>query len=57
MLDLLVPEHRPSMPGDDTRALARSIRTLGLDVERIIAVHGRPGTRADLERTLARSDP
>jgi len=56
MLDLLVPENRPSMPGDDTRALARSIASLGLDVDRIIAVHGRPGTRADLDRTLARTD-
>ena len=56
MLDLLVPEGRPSMPGDDTRALARSINSLGLDVDRIIAVHGRPGTRADLERTVARTD-
>ena len=56
MLDLLVPENRPSMPGDDTRALAKSIAKLGLDVDRIIAVHGRPGTRADLERTLARTD-
>ena len=56
MLDLLVPENRPSMPGDDTRALAKSIAALGLDVDRIIAVHGRPGTRADLDRTLARTD-
>ena len=54
MLDLLVPENKPSMPGDDTRALAKSIAALGLDVDRIIAVHGRPGTRADLERTVAR---
>jgi len=57
VLDLLVPENRPSMPGDDTRALAKSIAALGLDVDRIIAVHGRPGTRADLDRTLARTDP
>lgn len=56
MLDLLVPEHKPSMPGDDTRALAKSIAALGLDVDRIIAVHGRPGTRADLERSVARQD-
>ena len=56
MLDLLVPENRPAMPGDDTRALAKSITALGLDVDRIIAVHGRPGTRADLDRTLARTD-
>lgn len=54
MLDLLVPENRPSMPGDDTRALGKSIGKLGLDVDRIIPVHGRPGTRADLDRTLAR---
>ena len=56
MLDLLVPEGKPSMPGNDTRALAKSIRALGLDVDRIIAVHGRPGTRADLDRTVARTD-
>ena len=56
MLDLLVPEDRPSMPGDDTRALAKTIAKLGLDVDKIIPVHGRPGTRADLERTVARTD-
>jgi glyoxylase-like metal-dependent hydrolase (beta-lactamase superfamily II) len=55
MLDLLVPEGEPSMPGDDTRALARAIGTFGLDVDRIVPVHGRPGTKADLDRTLARS--
>jgi glyoxylase-like metal-dependent hydrolase (beta-lactamase superfamily II) len=56
MLDLLVPEGQPSMPGDDTRALARAIAGLGLDVDRIVPVHGRMGDRSDLERTLARTD-
>ncbi|HJP90582.1 MAG TPA: MBL fold metallo-hydrolase [Pyrinomonadaceae bacterium] len=53
MLDLDVPEGQPGHAGDDTVALLEKVRQLGLKVELIIPVHGRLGTLADLESTVA----
>ena len=39
--------------GSDTVNMAKKIRALGLDVERIIPVHGVPSTRPALEKGLA----
>lgn len=55
-LDLDVPaEHTGTgAVGDDTADLARKIDALGLTVDRIVPVHGRIGTIADLRESLAR---
>lgn len=53
MLDLDVPHGQPGHAGDDTVALLEKVRQLGLQVEQIIPVHGRLGTLADLESTVA----
>ncbi len=51
--DLLdIGEGRPSAGGEDTEQLAAKIRELKLDVERIIPIHGLPGTLRDLEKSL-----
>jgi hypothetical protein len=53
MLDIEEPG-RTGTAGDDTIQLARAIDSLGLDVARIVPVHGKPGTMADLRQSLAR---
>jgi glyoxylase-like metal-dependent hydrolase (beta-lactamase superfamily II) len=45
---------RVGTAGDDTALLARTIDSLRLDVARIVPVHGKPGTMADLRQALAR---
>lgn len=44
----------PAIGGDDTRALARRIEELGLDVTMVVPVHGRVGTLNDLRQALKR---
>lgn len=51
MLD--IHEAGTSPAGNDTVDLAEQLKKLGLNVERIIPVHGRMGTMADLEQALA----
>lgn len=51
MLD--IPEAGTPPAGNDTVDLAEQIKKLGLNVERIIPVHGRMGTMADLEQALS----
>jgi len=53
MLDISVPGH-VGTGGDDTADLAAKIAKLGLQVERIVPVHGQIGTMADLQQALAR---
>ena len=53
MLDIDVPPGQTPIAGDDTDALRRRIRELGLNVATIVPAHGRVGTHADLE-TAAR---
>jgi glyoxylase-like metal-dependent hydrolase (beta-lactamase superfamily II) len=48
----VISTEQPSA-GSDTVSMARTIRNLGLDVERIIPVHGTPGTLAMLRAALA----
>ena len=43
---------RPNAGGEDTEQLAAKLRELHLDVERIIPIHGMPGTLRDLEKAL-----
>lgn len=51
--DLLdIPGGKPAAGGEDTEQLAAALRELGLDVERIIPIHGSPGTVSDLERAV-----
>lgn len=45
---------RTGTAGDDTVELARAIERLGLDVQKIVPVHGKPGTMDDLRQSLAR---
>jgi glyoxylase-like metal-dependent hydrolase (beta-lactamase superfamily II) len=49
--DILSPDL--AIAGSDTVSLARRIQQLGLDVERIVPVHGPPGTMAMLRDALA----
>ena len=44
----------PAAGGDDTADFARKVRALGLAFDRLIPVHGEPGTAADLEKSLRR---
>jgi glyoxylase-like metal-dependent hydrolase (beta-lactamase superfamily II) len=53
MFDIELPG-RTGTGGDDTVDLADKIKRLGLEVERIIPVHGRPGTMDDLRTSLSR---
>ncbi|HEY8176346.1 MAG TPA: MBL fold metallo-hydrolase [Gemmatimonadaceae bacterium] len=50
MLD--IPDGRPAPGGDDTAQLSRLIDSLRLDVNRIVPVHGVPGTIDDLRAAL-----
>ena len=52
-LDIPEPGH-VRMGGEDTQRLADRIAELKLDVERIVPVHGRMGTLADLNAALAK---
>jgi len=52
MLD--IPEAGLGSAAQDTEHLDRAIKALGLAVEQIIPVHGRPGTLEDLKSALAR---
>jgi glyoxylase-like metal-dependent hydrolase (beta-lactamase superfamily II) len=56
LLDLDIPEGVIPVAGDDTADLAEKIKQLGLDVERIIPVHGRPGSFSELQKALAKRD-
>ena len=52
--DLLdIPDGKPSAGGEDTEQLATKLGELSLEVERIIPIHGSPGTRGDLDRAVA----
>jgi glyoxylase-like metal-dependent hydrolase (beta-lactamase superfamily II) len=51
MLD--IPEAGTPPAGNDTVDLAEQIKRLGLNVEQIVPVHGRIGTKLDLEQALA----
>ena len=53
MLDLTYPGF-VGTGGEDTAALAEKVRELGLEVERIIPVHGRMGTIDDLRKSVDR---
>ena len=53
MFDLEMPG-RPGTGGNDTVDLADKLKRLGLEVERIVPVHGRPGTMDDLRLSLSR---
>jgi hypothetical protein len=50
-----MPGEKPAAGGEDTEQFADKIRELGLDVERIVPIHGSPatGTMQDLERAVA----
>ncbi|MFL5493036.1 MAG: MBL fold metallo-hydrolase [Gemmatimonadales bacterium] len=51
--DLLdIPGGKPSAGGEDTEQLAAKLRELRLQVERILPIHGTPGTLGDLDRAL-----
>jgi len=51
--DLLdIGEGSPNAGGEDTEQLAAKLRELHLDVERIIPIHGMPGTLRDLQKAL-----
>jgi glyoxylase-like metal-dependent hydrolase (beta-lactamase superfamily II) len=52
MLDLTYPGH-VGKGGEDTAALLGKIQELGLAVERIVPVHGHPGTLDDLRRAVS----
>ena len=52
MLDITYPGY-VGTGGADTAALRDKIQSLGLAVERIIPVHGHPGTMDDLRRAVA----
>ena len=53
--DLLdIPNGDPVAGGDDTADFAAKVRALGLTFDRLIPVHGEPGTSADLEKSLRR---
>ncbi len=52
-LDIPEPGH-VRMGGEDTERLARRIADLSLDVDRIVAVHGRIGTLSDLKSAIAK---
>jgi hypothetical protein len=53
--DLLdIANGQPTAGGEDTAELASAIRSLGLTFDRLIPVHGNPGTAADLEKSLRR---
>ena len=51
MLDIHEAGTQPA--GNDTVDLAEQVKKLGLNVQRIVPVHGRMGTMADLEQALA----
>ena len=53
LLDILVPG-KVGTGGDDTADLERKIRLLGLQVERILPVHGQIGGMQELHQALAR---
>jgi glyoxylase-like metal-dependent hydrolase (beta-lactamase superfamily II) len=53
LLDI-VAAGRVGTGGDDTADLAAKIQQLGLDVQRIVPVHGQIGTMDDLRQALAR---
>ena len=53
MLDISLPG-RVGTGGNDTADLAAKIAKLGLQVERIVPVHGQIGTMADLQQALGR---
>ncbi|MGA9771711.1 MAG: MBL fold metallo-hydrolase [Blastocatellia bacterium] len=53
MLDIEIPGNVRA-GGDDTADLAEKIKKLGLDVEKIVPVHGRIGSIADLMQALER---
>jgi glyoxylase-like metal-dependent hydrolase (beta-lactamase superfamily II) len=53
VFDLNVPGH-VGTAGHDTADLAAKIAKLGLEVERIVPVHGQIGTMADLQQALSR---
>lgn len=44
----------PAAGGDDTADFAAKVRALGLTFDRLIPVHGLPGTVADLDESLRR---
>jgi glyoxylase-like metal-dependent hydrolase (beta-lactamase superfamily II) len=51
--DLLdIPSGYPTAGGDDTADFAEKVLALGLNFDRLIPVHGLPGTAADLEKAL-----
>ena len=53
--DLLdMPNGEPAAGGDDTADFAAKVRALELNFDRLIPVHGLPGTAADLEKSLRR---
>lgn len=53
MLDLDLPDGGTPLKGADTVDLANKIQRLGLQVEKILPVHGRMGTMADLQKALS----
>jgi glyoxylase-like metal-dependent hydrolase (beta-lactamase superfamily II) len=53
LLDLEV-EGRVGTGGDDTKHLAEQIEQLGLDVEKIVPVHGHIGSMEDLRKAVAK---
>jgi glyoxylase-like metal-dependent hydrolase (beta-lactamase superfamily II) len=51
--DLLdMPDGKPAAGGDDTEELAKKIKELGLDVERLVPIHGSVGTARDLDAAV-----
>lgn len=45
---------QPTAGGDDTAELAKALQRLGITFDRLVPVHGNPGTAADLEKSLRR---
>ena len=54
LLDLDIPEGGTAAAGEDTADLLNRIQKLGLQVERIIPVHGRIGTMSDLRQAVGK---
>jgi glyoxylase-like metal-dependent hydrolase (beta-lactamase superfamily II) len=53
--DLLdITNGQPDAAGDPTAELAQALQRLGITFDRLIPVHGDPGTAADLEKSLRR---